>query len=100
MSKDITGDEPKKAYAAWKKQQAEQMEDSMPLSKRDLSDLFDFLKRKGTPSCDHTLEATTQFLRRRKLPADKILSWLRQHGGYCDCEVIYNVEDKFGEVVC
>jgi hypothetical protein len=99
MSDDITEDEPRKAYEAWKKEQAKQLGDSMPLSKRDLSDLFDFLKREGAPSCGHTLETTTLFLRRRKLPTEKILPWLCQQGGHCDCEVIYNVEDKFGETV-
>jgi len=95
MRKSITKDDPKKAWEAWRTKQAEFLEDSRPLSKRDLSDLFNFLKLKGASSCDHTLEATKLFLHGRKLPADKILVWLRQHGGHCDCEVIYNVDDRF-----
>jgi len=55
MSKDISENEPKKAWEAWKKQQSEQVEHSIPLSKQDLRGLFDFLKRKSAPPCDHTL---------------------------------------------
>ncbi len=105
MSKGTSENEPKKAWEAWKRQQSKQIEQSMPLSKQDLRGLFDFLKRKNVPPCDHTLEETIRFLRERNLPADKILPWLRQQGGfrqqggYCDCEVIYNVEDKFRDLV-
>ncbi len=33
------------------------------------------------------------------LDVERIVSWLRKHGGYCDCEVLANVEDKFGEII-
>jgi hypothetical protein len=99
MSKKSNDDAARKAYEAGRKQQAALLEDARPLSKRDLCQLFDCLNRKGASSCDHTLKATTEFLRDRKLPADKILPWLRGLGGHCDCEVIYNVEDKFSELV-
>lgn len=95
MSKKNNNDAVRRAYETGRKQQAIQLENSMPLSKQDLDQLFDCLHRQDASSCDHTLKATTKFLRERKLPADKILPWLRELGGHCDCEVIYNVEDKF-----
>jgi hypothetical protein len=42
--------------------------------------------------CDHTLRHTKHWLseqRLRNIP--KILAGLRNHGGYCDCEVAANV---------
>jgi len=69
------------------------------LSLQDLRELFDHLDREGAPPCDHTLRETEAFLRSRGLNVERVLPWLREHGGYCDCEVIYNVDDKFGEFV-
>jgi hypothetical protein len=69
------------------------------MSHHDLRDLFDFLDRHDAPPCDHTLRKTVDFLKNRKIDSEKILPWLREHGGYCDCEVIFNVEDKFGPIV-
>jgi hypothetical protein len=38
-------------------------------------------------------------LKKRGLEVERIVPWLREYGGYCDCEVIYNVDDTFGEIV-
>ena len=39
------------------------------------------------------------FFKMRKLDVEKIVPWLQSHGGYCDCEVMYNVQDKFQNIV-
>ncbi|MCL2528115.1 MAG: DUF2695 domain-containing protein [Defluviitaleaceae bacterium] len=31
----------------------------------------------------------------RNILAEPVLSFLREHGGYCDCEVLSNVEENF-----
>jgi hypothetical protein len=93
-------DKDKKAkLKAWRDQQEQQLRDSIPMSHVDLRDLFALLDREDAPPCDHTLRETIAFLNERKLDLEKIIPWLREHGGYCDCEVIYNVEDTFGEIV-
>ena len=69
----------------------------MPISKEDLKELFDFLDRPNPPECDHTLKETIEFLDKKGLDKDAIIPWLNEYGGYCDCEVIYNVDDKWGE---
>ena len=69
------------------------------MPKHHLKELFDFLDREGASPCDHTLRETIEFLRERDLDVGRIVPWLQEHGGYCDCEVIYNVEDIFGEIV-
>lgn len=83
----------------WKRIEREKLVASIPIPHLDLRDLFDFLDREDAPECDHTLRETTEFLVSRSLDPAIVTPWLQQHGGYCDCEVIYNVEEKFGEIV-
>jgi hypothetical protein len=70
-----------------------------PLSYADLKALFEYLGRPKPPPCDHTHRECIEFLRARKLPVEATLAWLRTNGGFCDCEVIINVTDEWGEKV-
>ena len=81
-------------------QHPEPMKDSIiiPIPKQDLKELFDFLDREAR-YCDHTLKKTTKFLRAKGHPLEQVIPWLQEHGGYCDCEVMFNVFTKFGEIV-
>jgi hypothetical protein len=83
----------------WKDQEGTKLIQSMPMPLADLRDLFDFLDRENPPPCDHTLRETILFLRERNLDVEGVVKWLHQNGGYCDCEVIFNVDEKFGEIV-
>lgn len=69
---------------------------ALPISLVDLAALFDFLdlhlERSG---CDHTLQGTRHFLHIRGLDADMIIPWLAASGGFCDCEVLANVEQDW-----
>ena len=49
----------------------------------------------GNEGCDHTLKITKSFLENRRLNPEKIIPWLGEHGGYCDCEVLANVEESW-----
>ena len=95
MSKDPRKAELKKA---WKLQQREQLLASVPMPLEQLQALFDHLDAVGAP-CDHTLRHTTEFLRGRELDVERVVPWLHEHGGYCDCEVTANVEDAFADVL-
>jgi len=96
----MSNDERKKELMkAWKAREQEQLVASIPMSHENLRALFDLLDRENAPPCDHTLKETIEFLRERSLDVDRVLAWLREYGGYCDCEVIYNVDDKFGPIV-
>jgi hypothetical protein len=96
MSKDPRKDALKKA---WREQEQKKLADSIPIPHADLKELFDYLDRENPPPCDHTLRETIEFLQKKKLSVERVVPWLREHGGYCDCEVIYNVEEKFGPFV-
>jgi len=68
----------------------------MPISFTDLGALFDHLDEVfGNEGCDHTLKITNSFLDSRQLNKSTIVPWLGEYGGYCDCEVLANVEDSW-----
>jgi hypothetical protein len=96
MSNDTRKDELKKA---WKQQERQKLIDSIPMPQHDLRDLLDHLDRENQPPCDHTLRETVAFLQKRGHDVERVVVWLREYGGYCDCEVIWKVDDKFGEIV-
>jgi hypothetical protein len=70
-----------------------------PISHDDIAALFTYLNRPDPRRCTNTLADTAEFLRSRRLPVEPTLRWLRANGGYCDCEVILNVTDTWGERV-
>ena len=70
---------------------------SLPMEDKSFSELFDYLEKalQECP-CDHTLRHTTCFLTENKVSdIEKVITWLTSHGGYCDCEVLNNVEEQF-----
>ena len=90
----------KKALKAKFKQQEQQtLLDSLPMKSARLKELFSYLNREDAPACDHTLKETIQFLQTHSLEVDNTVNWLNEHGGYCDCEVVYNVYDEVGDIV-
>lgn len=67
-----------------------------PLANDQLEELFDHLDdRLRLEPCDQTLRLTTAFLERRGLNARAVTPWLNRRGGYCDCEVLMNVEPRW-----
>ena len=47
--------------------------------------------------CDHSLTFTREFLEKQKVDVEIVLDWIVNEGGGCDCEVLYNVEERFEE---
>ena len=70
---------------------------SLPMEEKCFVALFHFLdKALQECPCDHTLRHTTLFLTENKVSdIEKVITWLTSHGGYCDCEVLNNVEEQF-----
>lgn len=73
----------------------------LPVPPVALRDLFARLNEVsgGGYECDHRFTQTTRFLTERGLPVDAMLAWLGENGAGCDCEVVFNVEEKWGESV-
>lgn len=70
--------------------------EKMPISIKNLAALFDQLDEVlGNEGCDHTPKITRTFFEEQDLDFEKILPWLEEQGGYCDCEILANVEEKW-----
>ena len=55
-----------------------------------------FLDEKlGNEACNDTLKFTIEYLNDHSLDTENIVAWLKNKGGYCDCEVLNNIEEKF-----
>jgi len=88
--------ESKKILRELKEQKKVEFEQSLPMSRDLFEELFDFLDEQVEKNgCGHTLEITISFLDQRKIPNETVLNWLEDHGGYCDCEVLMNVQNTF-----
>lgn len=92
-------DRKRELKTAFKAKELEALEASMPLSKEELRGLFDYLDTEIASGCDHTAKMTFSYLRSRSLDPDRIVPWLQELGGYCDCEVLANVEEKFEKIL-
>ncbi|MCI3938951.1 DUF2695 domain-containing protein [Chryseobacterium aahli] len=74
-----------------------EFEKSLPISHKIFQSLFDFLDEKLEENdCDDSLKMSKQFLETNHITnIEEVENWLKQNGGFCDCEVLYNVEEKF-----
>ena len=83
----------KKDYA---QQERAEFEKSLPMPRGLFEDLFDFLDENlGEAGCLETPALTIEFLEHNDIDCEPVLTWLAEHGGYCDCEILANVEEKF-----
>lgn len=92
-------DRKRELKAAFKAKELEALETSMPISKDDLRGLLDHLDSLGESGCDHSLEKTITYLRSRSLDPEHVVPWLGEMGGYCDCEVLANVDHKIEKIL-
>jgi hypothetical protein len=64
--------------------------DSMPMTPEQLDALLNHLDT-NLESCDHTATLTAVHLRDTGLDVQRVLAWLAEQGGFCDCEVLNNL---------
>jgi hypothetical protein len=96
----MTSDDRKRELKAQAKAaERQKLIESLPVDIPTLKDLLCYLNKDPAPPCNHTLRETTEFLESRKIDLTTVIPWLQQHGGFCDCEVIYNVYDAVGDLV-
>ena len=80
------------------KKRADQVfESSLPMSRDNFKKLFDHLDVYLTDKdCHNTNSLTKTFLlQSHNENVDEVFEWLADHGGYCDCEILANVEEQF-----
>lgn len=66
----------------------------MCLSNECLLELLDYIDRQmAFRNCKGNLSITIEFLHKIGCKdIDGTVSWLKEHGGYCDCEVLANID--------
>jgi hypothetical protein len=74
-----------------------QFEDNLPMSLDKFKKLFDYLdKELSGKECDHTNNLTKEYLNKiGQNNVEAILEWLSNNNGYCDCEILENIEELF-----
>lgn len=80
-----------------REKQQKAFEQSLPINRIIFKNLFDYIDNQLEENgCDDTAKLTTEFLKKNKIEnIETILNWLAANGGYCDCEILANVEEKF-----
>jgi hypothetical protein len=73
---------------------------SLPLSIDFFHELFEYLRLQiDENGCDHTFKLADQFVLRKGVPNTGLIrKWLNDHGAYCDCEVLANIEELFEKI--
>lgn len=84
----------KQLQTQWRDQQRKAALEALPLAVDDIKAMFDMLDI-GIPKsgCDHTRRLTETWLRNRGHDVGRVFAWLDTQGGYCDCEILANVEE-------
>ena len=79
------------------KKAEKEFENSLPMSRDSFKNLFDYLdKELNEKGCDDTNSLTKTFLLQLDAQnVEKVLEWLVNYGGYCDCEILANGEEQF-----
>ena len=74
-----------------------EFKNGLPVDEFIFSELFDFLDiQVGKKACNHTTILTRTFLDKKGVSnVTQVIDWLADNGGFCDCEVLANVEDLF-----
>lgn len=88
----LSKEERKARVKQWQAAERTELVASMPLSPEQLKSLLDYLDA-NLKNCDHTTKLTSIFLDIEKLEKNRVMPWLADQGGNCDCEVLYNLED-------
>lgn len=80
-----------------RQKQQEEFGLNLPMAREAFEKLFDDLdEHLEKVGCDDTNRLTIEFLRDNKMQnPENVLKWLAENGGYCDCEILANVEEKF-----
>lgn len=96
-AKRMTPDEKKALKRKAREQEVAAGRAAVPLTASAGKHLFDALdEHLSENDCDHSLGITLSVLRDEGVEnVDAVVTWLREHGGYCDCEVLANVEEHW-----
>ena len=83
----------KKAY---KEKELKAFRETLPMKEVDFLPLFDFLDSELSKNdCQHDFSILESYCKRKELDFSVLAEWFKEQGGFCDCEIIANVEEQF-----
>lgn len=81
---------------AFKEKEQRAFRESLPMKDTDFPPLFDFLDNElDQTECANDLSLLKKYCVKENLDFDSLKEWFKKHGGYCDCEILANVEELF-----
>jgi|SRR5579872_7612687 len=90
----------KEALDRWKADQRAAARAKLPLPTGAMQGLFGMLREElPLRGCDHSLRLTRAWLAAQELPEEAVVTWLRENGGYCDCEASSNAEQAWEDAI-
>lgn len=80
-----------------RKKAEEEFENNLPMTRAQFKGLFDYLDLAlQKEACNDDYALTSWFLELIGVKnSDEVFDWLLDNGGYCDCEIVGNVEELF-----
>ena len=92
----LNKDRRKQLLRQFKQNQVAAAHTSLPIANAEFKGLFDTLDvRLPIYGCDRTRRITVAYLREHALPEEHVLRWSDDNGGFCDCEVLANSEERW-----
>jgi hypothetical protein len=86
----------RKRKRKWKAQERAAARAAFPLSDDLLQSLFAAVATSvAEQGCDHTRRFTERWLAEYPNERERVIAWLEENGGYCDCEVDANAADQW-----
>jgi len=81
---------------AFKEAELKAFRETLPMNEMDFLPLFDFLDNALSENeCKNDFTLLESYCKQEKLDFPSLAQWFREQGGYCDCEIYGNVEEKF-----
>jgi Protein of unknown function (DUF2695) len=91
----VDGERKRDLQRAYREQEKQRSREAVFLDERSLNDLLDHLDaRLSEVGCDHTLRETRAWAAGRGFDAEAVAASVAEFGGYCDCEVLANVDPE------
>ena len=80
----------------YKERELKAFRENLPMKEVDFLPLFDFLDSKLSENdCQHDFSLLESYCKQKGLNFSVLVEWFKEQGGFCDCEIIANVEEQF-----
>jgi len=81
---------------AFKEAELTEFRKSLPMNEDDFLPLFNFLDSALSENdCKNDFTLLESYCKQKELDFSALAQWFKGQGGYCDCEIYANVEEKF-----